>query len=542
MIKFLEKNPLLIICTLVLVMLLPGLNTVQVSIMEARHFISAHEMVADGHWLLTTMNGEPRYEKPPLPTWLSAFSSILFGARSLFALRLPQVLMVMLLGIYTYLFSNKLLNNSVHSFYNGMIAITSFYIIGITIEAPWDIFTHVFMFMGIYYLFRLFENENHRSRFSILSGIFIGFSILSKGPVSIYALLLPFLVAYGITYRYKLKNKVPYIFLVIIIAVLIGCWWYCYVYFQDSQTFSSISKKETGNWADYNVKPFYYYWNFFVQSGLWTIPAFISLLYPYLKKKVSNLKVYKLTLLWTLFVVVFLSFIPEKKARYLMPVLIPLALNIGFYVEYLFRKFKTLINRGETVPVYLNFGLIASVGILLPFVSYIFFKKEIANLLGLYIAFSIISFAIGILIFWKLKKKEIKQVFLLSVLFFVGLLATALPLFSAISIGDSYRPLAHLREDVAKHRIKVYGYNYVAPEMIWQVGDQVPPIKNDSSVIAYPKEKRFGLLANNMKSEDLLVLQKDYSVEKVQTFDLNLKSRKNKGGRLISDYYILTKK
>ena len=90
-----------------------------------------------------------------------------------------------------------------------------------------------------------------------------------------------------------------------------------------------------------------------------------------------------------------------------MPVLIPLALNIGFYVEYLFRKFKTLINRGETVPVYLNFGLIASVGILLPFVSYIFFKKEIANLLGLYIAFSIISFAIGILIFWKLKKKEI---------------------------------------------------------------------------------------------------------------------------------------
>ena len=58
---------------MVLVMLLPGLNTVQVSIMEARHFISAHEMVADGHWLLTTMNGEPRYEKPPLPTWLSAF-------------------------------------------------------------------------------------------------------------------------------------------------------------------------------------------------------------------------------------------------------------------------------------------------------------------------------------------------------------------------------------------------------------------------------------------------------------------------------------
>lgn len=42
--------------------------------MEARNFNSAREMINHNNWVLTTMNGEARYEKPPLPTWLAAIS------------------------------------------------------------------------------------------------------------------------------------------------------------------------------------------------------------------------------------------------------------------------------------------------------------------------------------------------------------------------------------------------------------------------------------------------------------------------------------
>lgn len=52
-----------------------NLDVLDVTIMEARNFITAREMTLDGNWLLTTMNGEPRYQKPPLPTWLAAISS-----------------------------------------------------------------------------------------------------------------------------------------------------------------------------------------------------------------------------------------------------------------------------------------------------------------------------------------------------------------------------------------------------------------------------------------------------------------------------------
>src|SRR5699024_9813546 len=129
--------------------------------------------------------------------------------------------------------------------------------------------------------------------------------------------------------------------------------------------FVKMRQIETSRWGSYNVRPFYYYWDFFIQSGVWTILAFVGLLYPYLKNKVSNRKAYAFALLWTLFSLILLSAIPEKKPRYLLPTLIPLALNTGFYVEYLFRKFNTLSLK-ENFIVYFNHGAIALIGIAFP--------------------------------------------------------------------------------------------------------------------------------------------------------------------------------
>ena len=47
-------------------------RTLQPDIMESRNLVTAREMVETGQWLVPTMNGELRLEKPPLPTWVSA--------------------------------------------------------------------------------------------------------------------------------------------------------------------------------------------------------------------------------------------------------------------------------------------------------------------------------------------------------------------------------------------------------------------------------------------------------------------------------------
>ncbi|MEM9680672.1 MAG: glycosyltransferase family 39 protein, partial [Bacteroidota bacterium] len=119
--KLVSSYPILTIAGVVLIMLGFTLDAIPVSIMEARNFISAREMLLDDNWILTTMNGEPRYQKPPLPTWITAVFGALFGLKSTLALRFPGIIILILTGIYTYLLSNKLLLEKTHSLINGLI-------------------------------------------------------------------------------------------------------------------------------------------------------------------------------------------------------------------------------------------------------------------------------------------------------------------------------------------------------------------------------------------------------------------------------------
>jgi len=538
MLKSLQNKPILFISLVVIVMLIFSIDTLPVSIMEARNFITAREMITDGNWLLTTMNGEARYEKPPLPTWLSVIFGLIFGIKSIVALRFPAIILIIVIGIYTFLLSKKIVNTITHSLINSLIVITSFYVIGITLEAPWDIFTHGFMLIAIFHLFQLFEEDQHITKHVIIAGFFMGCSILSKGPISIYALLLPFILAYGFSYKYKrIKAKLLPIAFVIILGLVVGGWWFLYVRVTDPQTFATITERETSNWHSYNVKPFYYYWSFFTQSGIWTIPAFISLLYPYLKTRVSNLKAYKFSLFWTLFAVILLSVIPEKKSRYLMPVLIPLAINTGFYIEYLIRRFKDLKDKKETIPVYFNFGLIALIGIAIPVIVYLQLEGEFSNIL-LFIIATIVVLSISFLLIYQLKKRNIEQSFLLTVVFFVSVFMLVLPLLKPI-ISTANKPISNLRQD----NFKVYGFNYVSPETIWQYGDKIPPIKLEDGTFNFPKEDRFGMLVNGISPEDWKVLLSRYTAEEVDEFDLNSvpSDSKKYNGRLNNYYYILTK-
>lgn len=541
MIKIIEKYPIATLTIVIILMLLIHLDVPNVTIMEARNFITAREIIQDNNWLLTTMNGEARYQKPPLPTWLTAISGLTFGMQSLFALRLPAALMVLFLGIFSYYFSLKLKISKKHSLHNSLILITSFYVFGIINEAPWDIFAHGFMFAGLYYLFQFFEANQSDWKKAFLASIFIGFSIMSKGPVSLFAVFLPFLISYGIVFKFKkFKQKIIPFTVSVILFLAIGSWWFLYVRIADAQAFLEIATKETGNWSSYNVKPFYYYWSFFTQSGLWTIPAFIGLLYPYLIKRVQNIKAYKFTFWWTIIAVVLLSVIPEKKARYLMPVLIPLALNTGFYIQYLMKEFSKSTSKKETIPVYFNFGLIATIAIILPIGLYIMLKEELNNYIINYILTSIASIIIGILLVKYLIKKNIKNVFYLTVLFMVSLFLFGLPLAEVLNKNEDYNAINTLHTIERKQHIKTYSIGEITPELLWNYNGILKDIyKNESLEI--PSENYFGILIMNEDVEKITTqLSENYHLKLTGSYNLNVGS-KNKE-RLIRQFYLVSKK
>ena len=534
-----SKKYLFLLMLVGILIFFANLDVIYVNIMEARNFITAREMVKEGNWLLTTMNAQPRYEKPPLPTWLTAISGLLFGFKSLFAMRLPAALVTMLLLYFFYRFLPKLEVSQKQSFLAGLILASSFYIVFMGRNGQWDIFTHAFMMAAIFFMWDFFKTPEKVWKNAFLTGLFLAFSIMSKGPVSLYALLLPFLIAYGFIYKFRgMKQKWLPLLVMILIAIVLGSWWFVYVRLADPVAFLKITTREATRWTNYNVRPFYYYWSFFTQSGIWTIPAFVALLYPYLKNKVLNKKAYKFTLFWTLAAVVLLSIIPEKKSRYLLPVLIPMAMNTSFYIEYLFRTFAVLPKKEKWV-VYFNHGLIGLIGIVFPFVAWYFL--ELDGYRFWYIAISVGLFGIGAGIFYFLKNRQYPKVFYLTVAFICGIMVFGFPLSNAFLKNPEFHNISELRKKAERQNLPVYEYNTETPELIWEYGRPIPQL--DAEELQLPQEKMFGLLTREDDSTFVKNLQ-DYEVLEKDRYDLNYVHPEKSGykDRLIRSFYLLKKK
>ncbi len=526
--KIFLKYPVLSIIVVVILSLLPMMANLNVTIMEARNFITAREMILDGNWWLTTMNGVARYQKPPLPTWLTAISGLIFGIKNVLALRSVAILMVILIGVYIYKLSLLILKDNQHSMINALIGITSFYILGITIEAPWDIYTHAFMLIGIYYMARMYITGEHVLRYAVLIGILTGLSFMSKGPISLYTLFLPFIFAYGVTYGFKaLKSGWLSYVVIVFFAAVVGFTWFLSVRILDPDAFNQIAQKETSNWHSYNVKPFYFYWSFFIQSGIWTIPALISLFFWYVKKRISDKKAYKFTILWTAFSVVLLSVVPEKKARYVVPALIPLALNAGFYIKYLVDSYSALKFRWEKIPVWFHFGFVAVLSVLAPFAIVIYFWRDNdINVVSLsFLFWAILSVVAGGAGFFYLYKKELLPVFLNCVLQFVIIVNLVLPVSQKLKTGEN-NSLENLSSKAQENSVQLYGYKYIAPEIIWQYGDKLLRIERKDENAVLPDANRFWVLSNDITDEELDAFGTKYTIQKLQDYDLNPKMKK----------------
>ncbi|WP_340063712.1 ArnT family glycosyltransferase [Ascidiimonas aurantiaca] len=542
--KWLEQHPVKTIAGAGILIFLLHLQILPVTIMEARNFITAREMVIDGHWLLTTMNGLPRYEKPPLPTWFTAISGSIFGLH-VYALRLPTALMAVFTAIITYFFSLKLVGSKLQSIINALILLTSFYIIAITNEAPWDIYTHGFMLTSIYFLFRLLREKPKKWQNALLAGFCFGASFMSKGPIGLYALFLPFSIAYGISYRFKTSEKKTLsIILYICTALVTASWWFIYVRVTDPGAFIEITRKETGNWASYNIRPFYYYWSFFTQSGIWAIPSLVALMYPYLRKKVTNPSAYRLTFLWTVFAVILLSVIPEKKTRYLAPVLIPMAMNTGFYITYLINHFQEIKKSWEKWVVYFNFSLIALIGLIFPLAGFFLLDDDRNSAVLPFVLTATALFVLAITIIRQLFKKNIFKVFIATVSFIIAITAFGLPLARLFQKNTAFHNIDTLADKMIMKETPVYGFGDIAPEMLWYYGSPLPIIQPENMV--FPDEEQYGvLLTPAMENEFKRIFAPGYDMKQTEVFDLNYASGPGEKGhkkRLVSTLYILSKK
>jgi hypothetical protein len=222
----------------------------------------------------------------------------------------------------------------------------------------WDIFCQALMMGAIFHLYLSLKSANVSYRGFILTGIFIGLSAMSKGPVAIYGMLLPFLISYFIVFGFSsLNGKRKAVFTTIVIAAILSAWWYLYARLEAPQMSTAVVEKEIDAWVNRHRRPFWFYLHFPVFTGIWSVFVIAALFYGHFRKKITETPTYLFLLLWTLIAVLLLSLVPEKKERYLLPVMPPMALLAGMMLNYLREKLAQREERNKVEKtIYYIFG------------------------------------------------------------------------------------------------------------------------------------------------------------------------------------------
>lgn len=533
---------LLMVCTFVV-----HNGVLPANIMEARNLTTAREMVTENNWLQPTLNGELRLEKPPLPTWITAITMLLFGMDNLSLLRLPSALAAMLLIFFLFRLTKELTTDSWLPWMAAGTASTSFYLFFLARDISWDMFCHSFMLGAIWLLHRGLKNKDLTYTPFLGSALLMGLSFLSKGPVAFYALLLPYLLAIFLTRKHNKLNLYPKgIAALIILATVFSSAWPAYIFIAFPDYASTIAMQESTAWVSRDVKPLYHYWSFAAQSGIWVLPAMISLIIPFVRRGSAGKENYLLVVLWTLASVILLSFIPEKKERYLFPVLIPLSVSTAYY-------FRTMIDaigdgkdrKWERLLLSLNGFLMVLIAFVIP-PAFLFLIRQSGHtpeFVPTFFAFAAF-WATGIFLLRAIKQKRALQLWLGMILLVASTTVILLGKTPEIIIKNPhYRPFTELRSNASVAGLPFYFSNKrdnKLIEVIWACGRKIQyPTNPEKGEL--PEIRNFVLLSPKEPGElyprELL---SGYTMETIGLFDANLQEKW--GGNILRNWVTVFRK
>lgn len=224
---------------------------------------SAREMIVSGNYSRVQIDFKAFWEKPPLFFWLQVLSMKLFGINE-FAARFPNAIcgIITLLVLFNL---GKRLYNATFGFWWMLIYAGSFlphFYFKSGIIDPWF---NLFIFCAIYFLTVFiygYQKQQTLVKHLVLSAVFTGLGILTKGPVALLVVLLSYLV-FLFFQRGKALVAIKYYLLYAIIVALISMLWFGYEIWNNGITFIKefyeyqvrlLATEESGHGG-----PFYYH-------------------------------------------------------------------------------------------------------------------------------------------------------------------------------------------------------------------------------------------------------------------------------------------
>lgn len=381
----------IVLLLLSIISFFPNLWVQNADLMEARNFITAREMVIDGNWLITTLNGKLRFEKPPFPTWLTAgIMKVTGNITDEYVSRIPVALISVMLIFLIYYFVKTVTKNDFQGFITAFISGTTFMLVKVGNENNWDIYTYVFA-LGVI-LFWILGIKYKKHRYFVIAGISLALSLLSKGPVGIYGLIIPFIIAYLCIYGLEnVKENKQWLSISILIGLVLASIWPLYMLIENKEIFLNVMKKEKNTWSSRHVKGLFFYWDYFIYTGIWILFTLVALKRSWSSERIKNKKFFNFVFLWHILIIVLLSVIKMKKKRYGIPIYITSSMLVGSICEYYYNKSFSELFDSDKILVRLQNSLIWIISLGTP-IFLIVVKIINKNISVLYILFVTILF------------------------------------------------------------------------------------------------------------------------------------------------------
>lgn len=467
-----------------------NLGAADVGLMEARNFVTAREMAESGNWLIPTLNGEIRLAKPPLPTWITALSGMAAGdMHNVAALRFPAAVMACLMILFLFLLVRELVTDKLIPFLAAVVMAGSVAVFNAGHQGTWDIYCHSFMLGAIWLMVKGLRDRGANYGIFALSGLLLGCSFLSKGPVAFYAMLLPFLISYGYgsgwkSYKYKWAGMA----LAFSISMAVSIPWPLYISLVEPTALAGNVENESTAWINRHVQPLWYYWGFVAQAGVWTLFAAAALAGKYARKRTGQYANYTFLFLWVIITILLLSVIPEKKERYLLPVLAPLAVLIACYLRYLFESIgQGVKDKWGKWAMLVTTGALVVASCALPVLAYFFaFRTDhisAAQLMGI----SAVSLFLGLAVFRSAQKRLGLSFFLSAALLNSFVLALAAPIYQdGLHKEEDYKTLEDIRDAKELRGLPLFSVGDMSPVQVWEVGRRVQIVQVEGNSLHLP--------------------------------------------------------
>ncbi len=431
---------------------------------EPRYAGCALEMIENNNFTVPKFNFEDRFDKPALYYWLIATSYKILGVSS-FSSRVPSAICAILLVLFTWYTTSKVLGKR-SGLLSAIVLATSVEYIFLGRRAATDITLCLFFSSALFsmYLSYFYKDWRVKIFWVILSGMFAGFALLTKGPVGL--LLQLAILSLFLIYRKHFNIKHIKVYAIIsVIALAVSLPWYIAVhkatlgnftkvffFTHNFERFTSVVGEHPG--------PFWFYIPIlaigFMPWILFLIPS-LSFLLKHIKSKFFN-KFIAFNLIWAGLIFLFFSVCKTKLFTYILLLFPALSIITGYSLNIIIRKNQKALEK----------SLIFISVFCLVLLTIIYFQvpniKTCHRYINLIQASSLVSFFIlsifAIVIFSRVQN-TFNRVALFGVIFSTSFIITLVPCITAyhkITFADLSTFSALAKEQGAKEIFSLGGY------------------------------------------------------------------------------------